>query len=112
VYPDSADPEVRLQQRQAHGLLAGGTPLSQFSSGIAEGRGVSNDSAKRTARGIRFPFADRDLAEQGALRSREVIKSGRELMCRSNTHPLTSQLVGLFGNREREAGAQSLVHGD
>ena len=67
MYPDSADPEVRLQQRQAHGLLAGGTPLSQFSSGIAEGRGVSNDSAKRTARGIRFPFADRDPAEQDGV---------------------------------------------
>ena len=29
--------------------------------------GVSNNSAKRAARGIRFPFADRDLAEQGGV---------------------------------------------
>jgi len=86
-------------------------PVSSHSSGIAERRAVSKNSAKRAARGIRSPFADRDLAEQGALRSREVIKSGRELMCRSNTHALASQLVGPFGNRQREAGAQSIVHG-
>jgi len=111
-YPDSADPEVRLQQRQAHSFRAGDTPFGQFCSGIAEGRGVSNNSAKRAARGIRSPFADRDLAEHGARRSGAVLKFGRDLMCRSNTHAPASQLVGPFGNRQREAGAQSLVHGD
>jgi len=62
--------------------------------GIAEGRGVSNNSAKRVARSIRFPFAYRDLAEHGALRSGEVLKFGSDLMCRSNPHAPASQLVG------------------
>ena len=66
-YPDSANPEVRLQQRQAHSLRAGDTPLRQFSSGIADGRAVSNNSAKRAPRGIRSPFADRDPAEQDGV---------------------------------------------
>jgi hypothetical protein len=60
----------------------------------------------------RSPFADRDLAGHGALGSGEVLKFGRDLMCRSNTHAPASQLAGPFGNRKREAGAQSLVHGD
>jgi len=88
------------------------TPFGQFCSGLAEGRGVSNNSAEGAARGIRSPFADRDPGEHGALRSGEVLKFDRGLMCRSNTHDPASQLVGPFGNRQREAEAQSLVHRD
>jgi hypothetical protein len=65
-YPDSADPEVRLQ-RQSHSLRAGETPLGQFCFGIEERLRVSNNSAERAARGIRFPFADCDPAEQGGV---------------------------------------------
>jgi hypothetical protein len=35
-------------------------------------------------RGGSSHFADRDLAEDGAFRPGEVLKSGRDLMCRSN----------------------------
>ena len=59
----------------------------------------------------RSHFANRDLAKRGALHSGEVLKIGPGLMCRSNTHGPASQLVGRFGNGQREAGAQSRVHG-
>ena len=99
-HPESADRQVRLQLRQAHSLRAGDTPLSQFCSGIAEGRAVSNNSAKRAARGIRFPFADRDLAEQGGVVSEvsaartpvhdpEVISRRSEQFCTDTPSPST-----------------------
>jgi hypothetical protein len=51
------------------------------------------------ARRIKYAFADRDLAEDGALRSGEILKFARDLMCRSIKHDPASQLGGPLSNR-------------